>query len=104
MSYEVGERTKEFGIRFALGATPRRVIGTVLARGAGTTAAGLALGFVGAWISVRLVRSLLFGVTDHDSVTLASATVLLAIVATVACVLPARRAARVDVIDVLRSE
>jgi predicted permease len=104
MSYQVGERTREFGIRFALGATPRRVIGTVLARGAGTAALGLALGFVAAWISVRLVRSLLFGVTEHDTVTLGSATVLLAAVVTLACVVPATRAARVDVVDVLRSE
>jgi predicted permease len=104
MSYQVRERTRELGIRFALGATPRRVIGTVVARGAGTAAIGLAFGFVAAWISVRLVRSLLFGVTEHDTVTLASATVLLATVIALACVVPAGRAARVDVVDVLRSE
>jgi ABC-type lipoprotein release transport system permease subunit len=57
-----------------------------------------------AFASVRLVRSVLFGVTEHDTVTLASATVLLATVVTVACVLPAVRAARVDVVEVLRSE
>lgn len=104
MSYEVRERTREFGIRFALGATPRRVISLVLARGAGTTAVGLALGFVGAFISVPFVRSLLFGVSGHDVVTLAGASGLLAIVATLACLVPARRAARLNVIDVLRSE
>jgi putative ABC transport system permease protein len=104
MSYQVGERTRELGIRLALGATPRRVISKVFIRGAGTTATGLALGFVGASISVPFVRSLLFGVTGYDTVTFAGASVLLAVVATVACLLPARRAARVDVIDVLRSE
>jgi ABC-type antimicrobial peptide transport system permease subunit len=80
------------------------VISRVLARGAGTTAAGLALGFAGALISVPFVRSLLFGVSGHDAVTLAGASGLLAMVATLACLVPARRAARLDVVDVLKSE
>jgi predicted permease len=104
VSYEVRERTREFGIRLALGATPGRVISRVLAQGAGTMSAGLGLGFIGALINVPFVRSLLFGVSGYDAVTLAGASGLLAMVATLACLLPARRAARLDVVDVLRSE
>src|SRR5207244_788953 len=96
VSYEVRDRTREFGIRLALGATPGRVISRVLAQGAGTISAGLALGFIGALVNVPFVRSLLFGVSGHDAVTLAGASGLLAMVATLACLLPARRAARVD--------
>jgi ABC-type antimicrobial peptide transport system permease subunit len=96
MSYTVTQRRKEIGIRIALGATPARVVWMVLAHGMAVTLTGGLVGVVGAALSVRLVRSLLFGVTTFDPVTLFGATALLLIVTFVACLLPAVRAVRVD--------
>ncbi|MGH9473185.1 MAG: ABC transporter permease [Terriglobales bacterium] len=104
LAEEVGQRTREIGIRMALGAQRRRVLRMVAGRGALMTAIGLALGAGGAWALTRYLRSLLFGVQPGDPATLAMVAVVLLAVALAACILPARRAARVDPLIALRQD
>ncbi len=104
MSYDVTHRTREIGIRLALGARPAQVLRTILRDGLTITAAGVIVGLAGALVSVRLVASLLFGLTPHDPITLTGAALLLTAIALLACVLPARRAASVDPMTVMRAE
>jgi ABC-type antimicrobial peptide transport system permease subunit len=104
MSYAVASRTREIGIRLALGAQRGGVFALVMARGARLTAAGVALGIGGALAATTGLEKLLYGVTPTDPVTLASVTALLAGVALLACWLPARRAMRVDPAVTLRYE
>jgi putative ABC transport system permease protein len=104
MSYAVASRTREIGIRLALGAQRGGVCALVMARGARLTAAGIALGIGGALAATTGLEKLLYGVTPTDAVTLASVTALLAGVALLACWLPARRAMRVDPAVTLRYE
>jgi predicted permease len=96
MSHDVLERSKELRIRMALGATPHRLIASVLTAGAVTSAVGVILGLAGSWASVRLVRSLLFGVNGYDPVALGGAAVLLMAVAVAACIWPAMQATRLE--------
>jgi ABC-type antimicrobial peptide transport system permease subunit len=104
MSYSVARRTREIGIRLALGAPRERVLGMVL-REVGTLGAwGLALGLPLAVGLARLLASQLFGLPPHDPLTLASATLLLAAVTVLAGLVPARRAMRVDPMRALRYE
>jgi ABC-type antimicrobial peptide transport system permease subunit len=88
----------------ALGAEPRRVMADVVRQGLAITLTGVALGFALALASVQLVKSLVFGVTPHDPVTLVAAPVSLLVIAIVACLWPAARAARVDPMIALRAE
>lgn len=104
MAFWVTERTREFGIRVALGAAPRRVLWGVLRRVLGLVAAGTALGMAAAAGGSRLIASLLFGLAPHDPLTVAGAALVLAAVAVLAGYLPARRAARVDAVLALRCE
>jgi putative ABC transport system permease protein len=104
MAYAVAQRTREIGVRLALGAQPRDVLGMVLLGGGKLTAFGIILGLVGALILNRFLRSQLYGVSAHDPLTYAAAAVLLSVVALVACYLPARRATRVDPLVALRYE
>jgi predicted permease len=104
MAYSVAQRQREIGIKVALGAEPRRVMREVLRDGLAVTLTGVAVGFAAALATVQLVRSLLFGVTPHDPLTLAAAPASLVAVAIVACLLPAARAARVDPMIALRAE
>ena len=104
VSFFVSQRTQEIGVRMALGATPRGVSRLVLRNMAGLATGGAVLGLVGAWYGARLLRSLLFGVKDHDPWLLALAAVLLLAVAFLAAWIPARRAARVDPMVALRYE
>jgi predicted permease len=104
MSYDVTHRAREIGIRLALGANPAQVLRTILRDGLTITAAGVIVGLAGAWASVRLVASLLFGLTPHDPITLIAAAVLLTAVAMIACILPARRAAATDPMTVMRAD
>jgi putative ABC transport system permease protein len=104
LSYAVAQRQREIGIRMALGADAHRVIRTVVVDGLMTTLIGLTAGLAAALVSVRLVKSLLFGVTTHDPATLVAAPVALIAVAVGACLIPAARAARTDPIITLRAE
>jgi putative ABC transport system permease protein len=104
MSYSVAQRTREIGIRMALGAAQSRVLGLVIAQGARLAALGVAIGIASALALSRVLRTLLFGVSATDPLTYAAIGGLLALVALGACWLPARRAARVDPVIALRAE
>jgi len=104
LSYSVSTRTREFGIRIAIGATSRRVVAGVMRETAGTVLTGVAAGLTGAYYSSRFLESLLFGVRPHDPATLAGVTVLFLAVAALACYVPARRATSIDPIAALRAE
>ena len=104
MAYAVGRRTRELGVRSAMGATPRQLARDVLGRGLWLTVAGAAVGLAAGVFAARALEGLLFGVTATDAVTFAAAPVVLAAVALAACVAPARRASRVDPVIALRAE
>jgi hypothetical protein len=104
LSYVVSERTREIGIRMALGAPPRTIFRDVLARGGWLVALGSALGLAGGVVLMRWIRGLLFQVSPADPLTLAVVTLALALVALLAAFLPARRATRVNPVIALRSQ
>jgi len=104
LAYSVAQRTREFGIRTALGADTRNVLGLVLREGAMLTVLGLALGLVGAFAAARFIEQLLFSASARDPLIFVGVVLLLGVVAILACLLPARRAARVDPLIALRSE
>ncbi len=104
MSFAVGQRVREIGVRVALGAGPGDVLGTVMRRGLALTAGGLALGFVGALAASRALAALLYGVPPTDPATFAGVIAVLAATAAFACYWPARRAARLDPVESLRVE
>jgi len=104
MSQSVRQRTAEIGVRMALGAEPRRVVGGLLAEGMRLTALGLLIGLGGALVASRLLASFLYGVTATDPATYAAVSLILAACAALACWIPARRAAAIDPMRALRSE
>jgi putative ABC transport system permease protein len=104
MSYLVSQRIREFGIRMAVGASRGAVLRLVLGQAAKLVSIGICLGLVGAALLARLIASLLYGVAPFDTPTLASVSILLAVVALVASYIPARRAAKADPMDSLRYE
>ncbi|HEU4619229.1 MAG TPA: FtsX-like permease family protein, partial [Gammaproteobacteria bacterium] len=104
ISYSVAKRTKEFGIRIALGAQPGAVRNLELARGLALTAAGLVLGIGGAYVLTRFLTTFLFGVPANDPTTFAGVAALLALVAAAASYIAARRATQVDPLVALRAE
>jgi predicted permease len=102
ISYSAAQRTKEIGIRAALGADRRSLSWLVLRDGARLAAAGVALGAVGAWVSTRAMSRLLYGVAAHDGWTFVVVSLFLLAVACLASYVPSRRAARMDPLGALR--
>jgi predicted lysophospholipase L1 biosynthesis ABC-type transport system permease subunit len=104
LAYAVAQRTREIGIRMALGSSREQAMRLVMTQAAGMVALGLALGCAGSWPAGRAVRALLFGVHALDPLTLVLVAVALLAVCAVAAAVPARRAASVDPMQALRSE
>jgi putative ABC transport system permease protein len=104
MNYSVALRTREIGLRLAIGAQPRQVLLLILRQGLLLTAIGVVIGLAAAFALTRLLSGLLFGVAAGDASTFASISVLLIAVSLVACYLPARRAMRIDPLQALRYE
>ena len=104
MAYSVAQRSREIGIRMALGAAPRRVLGMVVAGGLRLAAAGVGLGIIGALAATRVLSALVYGVSTTDPLTLASTAAVLIVSAALASWIPARRATRLDPTLSLRAE
>ncbi len=104
LSYAITQRSREIGLRMALGASRSGVVGMVVYRGMVLAGCGLAIGLGVAWAATRLMKNLLYGIGATDSVTFTGVALLLAVVGLAACWIPARRASRLDPIVVLREE
>jgi ABC-type antimicrobial peptide transport system permease subunit len=104
LSYVVGQRSNEIGIRMALGAERSNILRLILGHGARMAAAGIAAGLLAALGLTRLMSGMLFGIGATDPLTFAAVSALLALVALTACYIPARRAMRVDPVVALRYE
>jgi putative ABC transport system permease protein len=104
ISYIVSQGRRELGIRLALGASPRALVRMILAQGAAVAGLGIGIGLVAALALARLVRSLVFGIGITDPATYGGVALVLGVVAFVACLVPAARAARVDPALSLRAE
>ncbi|MGH9428080.1 MAG: FtsX-like permease family protein, partial [Terriglobia bacterium] len=104
IAWTVRQRSREIGVRIALGAQRSAVLALVLRRGLKLAGAGIVLGLIGAISLTQLLRSLLFGVSPADPLTFLAVPVLMVLVALLACWLPAQRAAKVDPMEALRNE
>jgi putative ABC transport system permease protein len=104
MNYSVALRTREIGIRMALGAQPKRVLILILKQGLILTLIGIGIGLACTLVLARVMSSLLFGVETTDPATLAAIVLLLTGVSLIACFIPARRATRIDPMNALRYE
>lgn len=102
LSYSVAQRSREIGVRTALGARPANIVALVVREGLIVTAAGLMAGLAVSFAFARSVSSFLFGIVPHDAVTFTVVPILLIVVAAAACAMPARRAARLDPLQVLK--
>ncbi|HXO39272.1 MAG TPA: FtsX-like permease family protein [Candidatus Acidoferrum sp.] len=100
----VGQRTREIGVRMALGAQKLNVLGMVLKDGARMTLVGISLGIIAALGLTRLMRSMLYGIRPTDPLTFVSVAALLGAIAMFACYVPARRAMKVDPMEALRHQ
>ena len=103
-SYLVAQRTREVGVRLALGAQPRQVVGMVVRQGMVVASVGLAVGIGAALATGRLMTGLLYGVSPYDVATLVGVMTVMVLATLAANWIPARRAARVDPLTALRSE
>ena len=104
MAYIVRQRTREFGIRIAVGATAGEVVSMTIREGMLLVTAGIAIGLILARVLTSALETLLFGISDTDAPTFIGVAVILSVVALCACYLPARRASRVDPVAALRHE
>lgn len=104
MAYSVSRRTREIGVRVALGARSRDVLGMILGQGLRTILIGIAIGLAGCLLLTRTLQSMLFGITATDPLTFAGVILILMMTALLACYLPARRAAKIDPMAALRYE
>ena len=104
LSASVTERTREIGVRLALGAQRRDVLFLILRQGLSLTVVGVSIGLLASWAATRLLTKLLYGVSATDPFVFASVAFLLVVVALLACYLPARRAMKVDPLQILRHE
>jgi ABC-type antimicrobial peptide transport system permease subunit len=104
LAYVVSQRTREMGVRFALGAQRGDVIWLIMRQAGALVLTGVALGLALAFASTRFIRSYLFGVKAHDAWTLAAVAIVLIASGAIAAYVPARRAARVDPVEALRAE
>ena len=104
MSYSVSRRTREIGIRMALGAQPGSVERLVLRQGLALTVIAVALGWPAAWMLAKMASSFLYGIQPHDALTFSLVPPFLAVIALAACYIPARRAASIDPMQALRTE
>jgi len=104
LSGNVTERTREIGVRAALGASRSSILALVIRQGMSLTVLGVLIGLSGAVAASRAIATLLFGVSRFDPLTYVAVTVLLLCVSGIACFVPARRAASVNPVDALRAE
>jgi ABC-type antimicrobial peptide transport system permease subunit len=104
ISYSVSQRTREIGVRIALGATRSNVAGMVLREGLQLLGFGLLLGLLGAWSATRVMRSLLYSTSATDALSFVATSLTLFAVTLLACYIPARRATKVDPMVALRYE
>ena len=102
--YLVARRTREIGIRMAMGARPADVLGMVIGETMVLVLVAIAFGLGGAWALTRYIRSMLYGVTELDATTFSLAPVMLATIVLIACLAPARHAAHIDPMGALREE
>jgi ABC-type antimicrobial peptide transport system permease subunit len=104
MSYIVSQRTGEIGVRLALGAEPKAVAAMILRQGTAVTGIGAVVGLLVSFAGSRLIASLLYGIGPRDPIVFTATTTLLLMVATLACWLPARSAARLSPVEALRTD
>jgi ABC-type antimicrobial peptide transport system permease subunit len=104
LAYDISQRTREIGIRGAIGATRRQIVGLIMLQGLWKTGVGLVVGLVSAVLLSHYMASMLFELKPTDPWAYLLVSLLLAAVAVAACYLPARRAARIDPIEALRAE
>jgi putative ABC transport system permease protein len=104
IAYSVARRTREIGVRMALGATPSGVLALIVRQGSRPVVAGIAVGLASAFALTRVLEGMLFGVTARDPLTFGAGVLALSVVAAVACLVPAWRASRIDPLMALRHE
>jgi ABC-type antimicrobial peptide transport system permease subunit len=104
LAYLVSQRTREIGIRMAVGAAPSSVLRLVVGRGLRLALQGVVLGLIAAFTGARLMAALLYQIQPRDPVTFVTVPLVLSVVAILASIIPALRAMRVDPIDALRTE